>query len=65
MQENWSLVFLTSSDTSQPRRRLEARKFLILEEEELYYLRSKNKVADQLCSNCFRIIGKNPNPVFS
>ena len=60
------------SDTNwrvQSQKKVRILKLWVEVEEELYYLRSENKDADQLCSNCtadlrlsFRI-GKNP--VFS
>ena len=72
MQEYRFSGFSNRSDTNQP---VQSQKkgrhltFWINVDEELYYLSSKNKGADQLCSYCtadlrlcFRI-GKNP--VFS
>ena len=53
MLENWSLGFPTRSDTNRPlqlqemARRLNFRNY---EEEEVYYLCSENKGADQLPS---------------
>ena len=72
MRENRSSGFLTRSDTNQPvqsQKTARSFKFQILEEEELHYLCSENKGADQLCSYCtadlrlcFRI---GNNPIFS
>ena len=47
--------FPTRSDTNravQPQKMARGLKFWIYEEEGLYYLCSKNKGADQLCSYC-------------
>ena len=54
MRENRSSVLLTRSDTYQSMQLQRARclKFRIQEEEELYYLCSKNKGADQVCTYC-------------
>ena len=72
MRENRSSGFPTRSYTNQAvqsGKMAKGLKFWIYEEEELYYLRSENKGADQLHSNCaadlrlcFRICKK---PVFS
>ena len=55
MQENRSWGFPTRSDTNlsvQLQKMARSLKFRFYEEEELYYLSSKNKGADQLCSYC-------------
>ena len=55
MPENWSSGFLTRSDTKQSvqlQKMARSLKFPIYEEEELYYLCSENKGADQLRSYC-------------
>ena len=72
MRANRSSVFLTRSDTNravQAQKMARDWKLWIKKVEELYYLSSENKGADQLCSYCtadLRLcfcIGKNP--VFS
>ena len=72
MREKQSSVVPTRSDTNrsvQLQKIARSLKFQIQEEEELYYLFSENKGADQLCNYCeadLRLcfcIGKNP--VFS
>ena len=52
MRENWSLGFLTRSDTNQPvqsQKKVRSLKFFKYVEEELYYPCSENKGADHLC----------------
>ena len=54
-RENWSLGFLTRSDTNRPvqsQKQARSLKFRIYEEEKLYYPCSENKGADQLNSFC-------------
>ena len=61
MRENWYSGFPTRSDTNravQAQKKARILKSGVYVEEELYYPRSENKGADQLCS--FRILGKNP-----
>ena len=51
--------FPTRSDTNRPvQPQKQARTLFQIKEEELYYLCSENKGADQLCSYC-------ENPIFS
>ena len=53
-EKKWS-GFLTRSDTNQPihpKKKARIINFWLYVEEELYYLCSENKGADQLCSNC-------------
>ena len=65
MRENLSSGFPTRYDTNQPWKKARIMKFWLYVEEELYYLCSESKGADQLRSFCeadlrlcFRI-GKN------
>ena len=54
-RENWSSGFSTRSDTNQSvqsQKRARTFKFRIYEEEEVHYLCSENKGADQLHSYC-------------
>ena len=55
MLENRSSGFPTRCDTNrlvQTRKQAKSLKFWIYVEEEVYYLCSENKGADQLCSYC-------------
>ena len=55
MRESRISGFPTRSDTNRPvqsQKQARSLKFRILEEENLYYLCSENKGADQLLRNC-------------
>ena len=55
MSVNRSLWFSTRSDINRPiqlKKKAGSLKFQILEEDELFYLSSENKGADQLCRYC-------------
>ena len=64
--ENRFSGLATRSNTNRhvkSKKKVRILKFWVEVEEELYYLRSENKGADQLCGNCvcFHILlGKNP-----